>query len=188
MTWVAVAIGGSAIIGAIASNRGAKKQIKANERAADRQAELLGPYTDAGAAGIPDAQAFISNGINYADTQAYKDITNTKAAGGAFDSGGRATALTDYYKTNFRPQTLNELLAIPRLGANAAVGQATNEGNLISQSGQAAANGIYGVANSIQSGANSIGFLQAYQNQNPGVSLAGNQNGVFTDSTGRRIG
>ena len=174
MTWVAVAIAGSAIIGAVASNRGANKQIKANERAADRQQELIGPYTDAGVAGLGAAQDFVSNGARYSDTQAYKDINNSKAASGSFNSGGRDTALIDYYATNFRPQRLNELLAIPRMGANAAVGQATNEGNLISQSGQAAANGIYGVGNSIQSGVNSIGFLNAYRNQNPTVSLSGN--------------
>ena len=171
MSWVAVAIGGSAVIGAIASNRAAKKQIKANDRAAERTQELLSPWTDAGAAGIPAAQAFIDNGARFSDTQAYKDITNTQAAGGSFDSGGRGTALANYYATNFRPQRLNELLAIPRLAGNMAVGQATNEASLINQSGQAAANGIYGVGNSIQNGVNSIGFLNAYRNQNPTTSL-----------------
>jgi hypothetical protein len=170
--WTAAAIAGSAIIGGIASNSAAKKQSKAAQKGIDAQNALLGPYATQGQQGLGAVQSFVDNGANFADTQAYKDITNASRAGGQFGSGNRATALTDYYATNFRPQRLNELMQLPTLGANAAAGQASNLGNLYQAQGNAQAAGITGMGNAASNALNSYAYLQNYN--------AGKSSGGFT--------
>jgi hypothetical protein len=170
--FVAGAIVGSAVIGGIASNKASKRAAKGNQKAIDAQNELIGPYSAAGAAGLAPLQEFVSHEQRFSETQAYKDITNSAKAGGQNQSGNRMTALTDYYATNFRPQRMNELSFLPTLGANAAVGQATNVGNLNLAKGDAQAGGILGTSNSIQSGINQLGFL--------GLSQQGNTSGSTT--------
>jgi len=166
----AAAIIGSAIIGAVASNRAASKASKGQNKAIQAQNALLGPYAQAGQAGLGGVQNFVNQGANFADTQAFKDITNSAKAGGQVQSGNRLTALTDYYATNFRPQRLNELMQLPTLGANAAAGQASNLGNLYSAQGNTQAAGILGMGNAAQSGLNNLGFLNMYkQGQAAGV-------------------
>ena len=165
----AAAIVGSAVIGGIASNRAASKQAKQTDKAIDAQNALLGPYAQAGQAGLGGVQSFVDNGAQFSDTQAFKDITNSAKAGGQYLSGNRATALTDYYATNFRPQRLNELMQLPTLGANAAAGQASNLGNLYQSKGATQAGGTLGVANAINSGINSLAFMNLY-NQGQGLT------------------
>ena len=46
--WVAGAVVGSAVIGAVASDRAASKQAKAQRKAIETQNELIGPFTQAG--------------------------------------------------------------------------------------------------------------------------------------------
>ena len=170
---------GSAIVGAIASNRAAKKSAKGAQKGIDASNALLGPYAEAGQQGLSGVQSFVDNGANFADTQAYKDITNSSKAGGQFQSGNRATALTDYYATNFRNQRLNELMQLPTLGANAAAGQASNLGNLYSAQGNAQAAGILGMANSANNALGSYAFLQsqgANSTTQNNLSGFGNQN------------
>lgn len=167
MSWVAVAIAGSAIIGGIASNKASKQAAKGQDKAIAAQNELLGPYSEAGAAGIPAVQSFVDEGARFSDTQAFKDITNSSKAGGQYLSGNRATALTEYYAKNFRPQRLNELMQLPALGGNAAAGQANNLGQLYSNQGATNAAGTLGIANSLSSGLNSFAFLNAQQQGQP---------------------
>jgi len=157
----AAAIAGSAVIGAIASNKASKRASKGQDKAIAAQNALLGPYAQAGTSGLPAVQSFVDEGARFSDTQAFKDITNSSKAGGQYLSGNRATALTDYYARNFRPQRLNELLSLPTIGANAAAGQATNLGNLYSNQGATRAAGTLGIGNSLQSGLNSFAFLNA---------------------------
>ena len=166
--WTAAAIVGASIIGGVASNSASKKQAKGQQKAIDSQNALLGPWSDAGLGGLPAVQSFVDQGANFSDTQAYKDITNSSKAGGQFQSGNRATALTDYYATNFRPQRLNELMQIPTLGQASASGQAANLGNLYSAQGATQAAGILGMGNSAQSGLNNLAFMQMYKNQQGG--------------------
>ena len=169
MAWVAAAIVGGAVVSGIFANKAAKKQSKATQKGIDAQNALLGPYSEAGAAGLPGVQSFVDQGANFADTQAFKDITNSAKAGGQFASGNRATALTDYYATNFRPQRLNELMQLPSLGGATAGGQASNLGNLYNTQGSAQAGGVLGVGNAINSGINSLAFLNQY-NQSAGLT------------------
>lgn len=170
----AAAILGSAVIGGIASSRAASKQAKQQRKAIQAQNELIGPFQQAGAAGLPGVQEFVSEGADFSQTQAFKDIINTQKARGASLSGGTLTSLTDFYATNFRPQRLNELSFLPTLGANAAVGQATNVGNLRQNLGATQAAGTLGVG---QAG---IDFLSLINKSNPaGFNQgAGVQSGV----------
>ena len=167
MSGVATAVVGSAVIGAVVSNKASKRAAKGQDKAIAAQNELLGPYAQAGQAGLGGVQSFVDEGSNFADTQAFKDITNSSKAGGQYLSGNRATALTDYYANNFRPQRLNELMQLPTLGANAAAGQATNLGNLYNTQGNAQANGIYGMGLAGQNALNNFSFMQQY-GQNSG--------------------
>ena len=171
--WVAGAVVVGSVVGAVASNKAAKKQAKAADKAIEAQERLVGPYSYAGQDALPGVQEFVDNGAEFSDTQAFKDIVNQmKASGGNF-SGNKATALSSYYATNFRPQRFNELTFLPTLGANAAAGQATNTGNLLTAKGDAQAAGYLGAANSINSGLGSLAFL----GQSGGYSLGGSNTG-----------
>jgi len=174
----AAAIVGSAAIGAFASDRASKQQAKGQDKAIAAQNELLGPYSEAGAAGLGGVQDFVDNGARFSDTQAFKDITNSAKAGGMALSGNRLTALSDYYATNFRPQRLNELMQLPTLGANASAGQASNLGNLYSAQGASNAAGTLGMANSVNNGINSLAFMNAWQNSGGGGGSLSNLNGI----------
>ena len=66
MSWVAVAIGGSAIIGGVASNSAANKQVSAANRSADLQMQMYnqtrsdtGPYREAGYAATHKLQSLL---------------------------------------------------------------------------------------------------------------------------------
>ena len=163
----AAAIIGSSIIGAVASSRAASKQAKQTRRAIEAQNELLGPFAQAGTAGLPAVQEFVSEGADFSQTQAFKDIINTQKARGASLSGGTLTGLTDYYARNFRPQRLNELSFLPTLGANAAARQATNVGGLRESLGATQAGGVLGVGSAAQQGLGSLSFLNLLNQQNP---------------------
>jgi len=181
MSGVATAIVGSAVIGAYASNKAASKSAKAQKKGIDASNALLQPFSDAGAAGLGGVQDFVDQGANFSDTQAFKDIINSQKARGQNLSGNTLTGLSSYYANNFRPQRLNELLALPTIGANASARQATNIGNQYTNLGNTQAAGALGVGNSISSGVNQLGFLGLY-NQNQGLNQpsATLQPGSFT--------
>ena len=176
MSGIATAVIGSAVIGAVTSNKASKRAAKSAQKGLDANQALLGPFSDAGQAGLGAVQSFVDEGARFSDTQAYKDITNSAKAGGMNLSGNRLTALSDYYATNFRNQRLNELMQLPTLGANAAAGQATNAGNLNMAQGNAQAAGIMGIGNSAISGLNSLAFLNQGNYGGGANSGFGNQN------------
>ena len=175
----AAAIVGSAVIGGIASNSAAKKQAKGQQKAIDAQNALLGPYAQAGQAGLAGVQSFVDNGANYSDTAAYKDIVNSAKASGMGLSGNRLTALTDYYATNFRPQRLQELMSLPTLGANAAAGLATNLGNLYDNKGATSAGSILGVANAANNALGTYNFLSMFNKSQNAGGLGTGQYGSY---------
>ena len=170
----AAAILGSAVIGGIASSRAASQQAKQQRKAIEAQNELIGPFQQAGVAGLEGVQEFVGEGGDFSQTQAFKDIINTQKARGASLSGGTLTSLTDFYARNFRPQRLNELLALPTIGANAATQQATNIGTLRQNLGATKAAGTIGV------GSSAIDFLSLINKTNPTGAGFNKQLGIKT--------
>jgi len=178
----AVAIVGSSIIGGIASSKAASSQAKGQRRAIEANRELVGPFTEFGKANLPALQEFVDSGVDFSDTQAFKDIVNTQKARGQNLSGNTLTELSRYHATNFRPQRFNELFSLARLGANAAVGQASNEGTAHGNIGNAEAAGTLGIANSINSGIQGLSFMNLLNKQSgvqSGVNNLLNQPGMF---------
>lgn len=147
------------LFGSSQEKRAAKQQQRGQEAAIATQERFLSPFAEAGQQGINALQNFVSQGADFSQTQAFKDITNQARAAGQFGSGNRATALTDFFATNFRPQRLNELAFLPSLGAGAAGVAASNIGGLQQNIGTAQARGTVGSANAITSGLNSLSFL-----------------------------
>ena len=154
----AIGLAGS-VIGSRASSKAAKQQRKGNEAAINTMQQYLGPYSAAGQAGLGGVQDFVNQGANFADTQAFKDITNSAKAGGQYMSGNRGTALTDYYATNFRPQRMNELMQLPQLGAYAGNALATGIGGLQQNIGNANAQGTLGSAGNWANALGAIGSI-----------------------------
>jgi len=165
MALAAATLAGS-LIGAGASKKAGSQQASAQRDAIATQKEFLAPFQQAGTNALGDLQSFVNQGSNFSDTQAFKDITNAARASGQFGSGNRATALTDFFATNFRPQRLNELSVLPRIGANAAGSLASNIGGLQQNIGAANARGTIGFANNISSGIGSFADLLKKSNIN----------------------
>jgi hypothetical protein len=130
---------------------------------------ILSPYAQAGQQGLGALQSFVDQGAKFSDTPAFKDIVNTQRAGGQGQSGNTLTALGNYYGSIFRPQRLNELGYLPRIGAQAAGQQAGIMGNLYS--GQANSN-----ANLFGAQASAVGSLQAAQGGTAAGGIFGQNN------------
>ncbi len=147
------------LIGAKASKKAAKQQVAGQQAAIATQERFLSPFATAGTEGLGAVQDFVNQGSDFSQTQAFKDITNASKAGGQFGSGNRATALTDYFATNFRPQRLNELGFLPQLGARAAGDLASGIGGLQQNIGTAQARGTIGQGNAFASGIGAFGGI-----------------------------
>ena len=154
---------GAGLIGGLFDRKAAKQQVQGNERAIAAQRELVQPFVDFGTAGLNPLAEFVGQGANFADTQAFKDIVNTQKARGQNLSGNTLTELATFNAVNFRPQRFNELFKIASLGANAAVGQATNIGQLEQNIGTAKARGTSNVGSAIGTGIqDSFSFLDQF--------------------------
>lgn len=178
----ALGIAGS-ILGSRAEKKAARQQVRGQEAAIETQKELLGPFAQAGTAGLPAVQEFVSGGADFSQTQAFKDIINTQKARGQGLSGNTLTSLTDFYATNFRPQRLNELLALPGLGANAAAGLASNVGGLQQNIGTAQARGTIGQGNQISSalgGLGAVNFSNLFRTSNLTSPLSASSQAPFS--------
>ena len=185
----AAAIGGIAslagsVIGAHAAKKAAHQQAAAQQAAIATQEKYLSPYANAGQNALGGLEQFVNQGANFADTQAFKDITNSAKASGQFGSGNRLTALTDYYATNFRPQRLNELSTLPFLGSRAAGDLASGIGGLQQNIGNIQGQGTLGQASNFTRGLGALGsidfsgLLKQY-NLNSSVGNLLNQPGMF---------
>jgi len=184
MTWVATAIIGSAVIGAIGSSRVASQIRKGERKAIETQNALVGPFSDFGKSNLPALQSFLDEGASskFSDTQAFKDIVNTQKARGQSLSGNTLTELARFNAVNFRPQRFNELFSVAALGQNAAVGQATNIGIAQQNIGSINAAGTQGIGNSILSGIQGLVFLNQTRNRSNSLVEQTSIGGIHTDS------
>lgn len=115
MTWVAAAIAGSAVVGAVSSNRAAKLQARsaaestaAQERMFNRQVELQEPFRQAGVNALPElvaasryepftmAKFQADPGYGFRLKEGLRAIENSALAGGMGQSGATLRGLTRY--------------------------------------------------------------------------------------------
>ena len=182
MTWVAVAIGGSALLGAYSSSRAAKTQanaaqqgINAQERMFDLTRSDQAPYRQAGEEALNSLRSLAMNykpftaegmyndpGYAFRLSEGQKMLDRQAAARGGLISGGALKAAARYgqdYASNEYTNALNRYLAernaqLGPLQSLAGVGQsATNYvSNAAQNMGQAQAQGAQAIGNAQASG------------------------------------
>jgi hypothetical protein len=184
MTWVAAAIGGSALLGFIGSSRqasaaerGAQMQAEAANRAAalqEKQYEDLAPYRESGQLGLTKIQEmlpYFTKEVTAEDLRRMPGFTfgleqGTGAAGQTMNVGGggsnvdlaRRKFAIDYSTNVGLPQYLQQRTGIYNTLANiAGIGQKSQE-----QSGGIASNiGQLGIGGATALGAGQIGAANA---------------------------
>lgn len=176
--WTAVAIGGSALIGAGAGLWGASKasgaQADASKNALDYQKQTdsinratAAPFVGAGNAALDRLGASYANPSNFTSSPDYKfafdqgrsALENSAAAKGGLLGGNFARGATEYgqgFAMNYLDRYRAGNLGIASLGANAASGAANNASGMSGQiggsygnMGQATASGYVGGANAV---------------------------------------
>jgi hypothetical protein len=115
MTWVATAIGGSAVLGMYSANKAAKTQAGAADRAGElqqqqfeRQVELQAPFREAGVRALPELEAAsrytpfsmeqfrADPGYGFRLSEGQKALDRQAAARGGLISGGALKAATRF--------------------------------------------------------------------------------------------
>lgn len=202
MPWMALAIGGSALLGASAAKSAANTQASATDRATDlqermfnKQVELQEPWRQAGVNALARMQS--GDVMNYMDPsysfrlgEGLKALERTASARGGLLSGGALKA-AQRYGQDFASQEFGN--AYNRLASLAGVGQTSatntgnaagtfgaNAGNLMTSGAAARASGYVGGANALTAGLGQ--YMNYTQNQNLLNSLqggGGNANAVI---------
>ena len=186
MPWMALAIGGSALLGANASSKAASTQASAADRATElqermfnRQVELQEPWRQAGMNALNrmqsgDVMGMMDPSYKFRLGEGLKALDRQAAARGGLISGGALKAAQRYGQdvasTEFG-NAYNRLAGLAGVGqtATGAMGSAANQfganaGNLMTGAGAARASGYVGGANALTSGLGQ--YLNYTQNQN----------------------
>jgi hypothetical protein len=167
MTWVATAIGGSAVLGAYSADRAANTQARAADRAAqlqreqfDRQVELQAPFREAGVRALPELEAAsrytpfsmeqfrADPGYGFRLSEGQKALDRQAAARSGLISGGALKAAQRYgqemgsaeYLNAFNRYQAENMARLNPLQSLAGMAQ-TSTGQL-GQAGQAMATGV----------------------------------------------
>jgi hypothetical protein len=183
MTWVATAIGGSAVLGAYSANKAAKTQAGAADRAGElqqqqfeRQVELQAPFREAGVRALPELEAasrytpfgmdqFTADpGYGFRLAEGQKALDRQAAARGGLISGGALKAAQRYgqemgsqeYTNAFNRYQTERQARLNPLQSLAGFGQ-TAVGQL-GQAGQAMATGV-GEAGAAAAQARASGYM-----------------------------
>ena len=186
MPWMALAIGGSALLGASASKSAANTQAASADRSLDlqremfnKQLELQQPFQEAGVNALNrmrsgDVMGMMDPSYQFRLGEGMKALERSAAARGGLISGGALKA-AQRYGQDFASQEFgnayNRLASMAGLGQTAtgaqsnAAGQfGTNAGNLMTGAGAARASGYVGGANALTGGLNQ--YMNYTQNQN----------------------
>jgi len=186
MPWMALAIGGSALLGANAASKAAKTQAGAADRATElqermfeKQLELQQPYQEAGVNALNrmrsgDVMGMMDPSYQFRLGEGMKALDRQAAARGGLISGGALKAAQRYgqeFASNEFGNAYNRLASMAGLGQTAtgamggAAGQfGANAGNLMTSAGAARASGYVGGANALTGGLNQ--YLNYTQSQN----------------------
>jgi hypothetical protein len=186
MPWMALAIGGSALLGANAASKAAKTQAGAADRATElqermfeKQLELQQPFQEAGVNALNrmqsgDVMGMMDPSYKFRLGEGLKALDRQAAARGGLISGGALKAAQRYGQdvasTEFG-NAYNRLASMAGIGQTAtgamsgAAGQfGANAGNLMTGAGAARASGYVGGANALTSGLGQ--YMNYTQNQN----------------------
>ena len=186
MPWMALAIGGSALLGASASKSAANTQAAAADRAGElqermfnKQVELQEPWRQAGMNALNrmqsgDVMGMMDPSYQFRLGEGMKALDRQAAARGGLISGGALKA-AQRYGQDFASQEFgnayNRLAGLAGVGqtATGAMGSAagqfgTNAGNLMTGAAAARASGYVGGANALTSGLGQ--YMNYTQNQN----------------------
>jgi hypothetical protein len=186
MPWMALAIGGSALLGASASKSAANTQAAATDRAGElqermfnKQVELQEPWRQAGMNALNkmqsgDVMGMMDPSYSFRLGEGLKALDRTAAARGGLISGGALKA-AQRYGQDFASQEFGN--AYNRLAGLAGVGQTStnaignaagtygaNAGNMMTSGAAARASGYVGGANALTSGLGQ--YMNYTQNQN----------------------
>jgi len=212
MSWVAVAIGGSALIGGGASLLAADKQSDAAGQALAfqkqtdaRNQQNFEPYLGIGKdatnklSGIMSGDMtnfFASPDYQFRFGEGMRGLENSAAARGGLLSGNFLRGATDYGQKAASQEFgnyWNRLQETARLGQNSAAGSgalgvqsAGQIGNTTMAQGAADASGYVGAANAVTGGAQNYLFMNAMQNR-PGSVYSGSSaiGGGYGNSAGQ---
>jgi hypothetical protein len=186
MPWMALAIGGSALLGASASKSAASTQAASADRATElqermfnKQLELQEPFRQSGINALNkiesgDIMGAMDPSYKFRLGEGMKALERSAAARGGLISGGALKAAQrygqDYASTEFG-NAYNRLASRAGFGQTAstnmggAAGQfGTNAGNLMTGAGAARASGYVGGANALSSGLGQ--YMNYTQSQN----------------------
>jgi len=174
MPWMALAIGGSALLGASASKSAAGTQAASADRATElqermfnKQLELQQPFQEAGVNALNrmqsgDVMGMMDPSYKFRLGEGMKALERSAAARGGLISGGALKAAQRYgqeFASNEFGNAYNRLASMAGLGQTAtgamggAAGQfGSNAGNLMTGAGAARASGYVGGANALTSG------------------------------------
>lgn len=174
MPWMALAIGGSAILGANASSKAASTQAGSADRATElqremfnKQLELQEPFRQAGVNALNkiesgDIMGSMDPSYSFRFQEGLKALDRQAAARGGLISGGALKAAQRYgqeFASNEFGNAYNRLASRAGFGQTAstnmggAAGQfGANAGNLMTGAGAARASGYVGGANALTSG------------------------------------
>tara|TARA_R110000868_G_scaffold33454_1_gene121429 strand:+ start:5305 stop:5952 length:648 start_codon:yes stop_codon:yes gene_type:complete len=186
MPWMALAIGGSALLGASASKSAASTQAASADRATElqrdmfnKQLELQQPFQEAGVNALNRMQSgnvmgMMDPSYQFRLGEGLKSLDRTAAARGGLISGGALKAAQRYgqeFASNEFGNAYNRLASMAGIGQTAtnnmgaSAGQfGTNAGNLMTGAGAARASGYVGGANALTGGLNQ--YMNYTQNQN----------------------
>ena len=186
MPWMALAIGGSALLGASASKSAAGTQAASADRATElqermfnKQLELQEPFRQAGVNALNkmqsgDVMGMMDPSYKFRLGEGMKALDRQAAARGGLISGGALKAAQRYgqeFASNEFGNAYNRLASMAGFGQTAtgaqssAAGQfGTNAGNLMTGAGAARASGYVGGANALTSGLGQ--YMNYTQNQN----------------------
>jgi hypothetical protein len=186
MPWMALAIGGSALLGASASKSAANTQAASADRSLDlqremfnKQLELQQPFQEAGVNALNrmrsgDVMGMMDPSYQFRLGEGMKALDRTAAARGGLISGGALKAAQRYgqeFASNEFGNAYNRLASMAGLGQTATGAQSTaagqfgaNAGNLMTGAGAARASGYVGGANALSSGLGQ--YMNYTQSQN----------------------
>lgn len=191
MSWVAVAIGGSALVGAGASvyasgkqSDAAGKALQYQQQADQRQQQNFAPYLDLGkqaTGNLGDIMSgkmdsfFTSPDYNFRFNEGMRGLENSAAARGGLLSGNflrgaqtfgqnlASSEFQNYWNRNFQAAGLGQNSAA---GTGALSAQMAGQvGNTMQAQGAAQASGPVGAANALTGGAQNYLFYNALQNR-----------------------